>query len=114
MISVTEMAAEKINQAIATQDVDGKNLRLGVYSAGCSGGYQYALGFDDETDNDTTIEANGLSVLVKNDDVEKVKGTEIDYIITEMGEGFRVNNPNPAPEGKKGECSCGAPEDSRC
>ena len=49
MISVTEMAAEKINQAIATQDVDGKNLRLGVYSAGCSGGYQYALGFDDKT-----------------------------------------------------------------
>ena len=40
MISVTEIAAEKINQAIATQDVDGKKLRLGVYSAGCSGGYQ--------------------------------------------------------------------------
>ena len=114
MISVTDLAAEKINQAVATQDTSGKTLRLGVFPGGCSGGYQYALGFDDQSENDTTIEVNGLRVLVKNDDVEKVKGTEIDYIITEIGEGFRVNNPNPVPEGKKGECSCGAPEDSRC
>ncbi|MEC7686995.1 MAG: iron-sulfur cluster assembly accessory protein [Candidatus Thermoplasmatota archaeon] len=108
MISVTDTAAEKINQAIATQDIEGKTLRLGVFPGGCSGGYQYALGFDDKSDNDMTIEANGLKVLVKNDDMEKVKGTEIDYVITEMGEGFRVNNPNPVPEGKKGECGCGS------
>ena len=108
MISVTDIAAEKINQAIATQDIESKTLRLGVFPGGCSGGYQYALGFDDKSDNDMTIEANGLKVLVKNDDMEKVKGTEIDYVITEMGEGFRVNNPNPVPEGKKGECGCGS------
>ena len=108
MINVTDTAAEKINQAIATQDIEGKTLRLGVFPGGCSGGYQYALGFDDKSDNDMTIEANGLKVLVKNDDMEKVKGTEIDYVITEMGEGFRVNNPNPVPEGKKGECGCGS------
>ena len=108
MISVTDTAAEKINQAIATQNADGKTLRLGVFPGGCSGGYQYALGFDDESENDTTIEANGLKVLVKSDDMEKVKGTEIDYVVTEMGEGFRVNNPNPVPEGKKGECGCGS------
>jgi len=70
------------------------------------------LGFDDQNDNDTTVEANGLKLLVNNDDIEKVKGTEIDYIVTEMGEGFRVNNPNPAPEGQKGQCSCGS--DSGC
>tara|TARA_Y100000768_G_scaffold368046_1_gene331670 strand:+ start:376 stop:717 length:342 start_codon:yes stop_codon:yes gene_type:complete len=108
MINVTDTAAEKINQAIATQDIEGKTLRLGVFPGGCSGGYQYALGFDDKSDNDMTIKANGLKVLVKNDDMEKVKGTEIDYVITEMGEGFRVNNPNPVPEGKKGECGCGS------
>ena len=108
MISVTETAAEKINQAIATQDVDGKVLRLGVFPGGCSGGYQYALGFDDESEDDTTVEANGLKVIVKSEDMEKIKGTEIDYIVSEMGEGFRVNNPNPAPEGNKGECGCGS------
>ena len=113
MINVTEMAAEKINKALTDQEMVGKSLRLGVFPGGWGGGYQYALGFDDQNDNDTTFEANGLKLLVNNDDVEKIKGTEIDYIVTEMGEGFRVNNPNPAPEGKKGECGCGS-ESSCC
>ena len=107
MISITESAAEKINKAVSEQDINGKHLRVGVFPGGCGGGYQYALGFDDQTENDTTVEANGLKVLVNNDDLDKIKGTEIDYIVSEMGEGFRVNNPNPVPKGKKGECGCG-------
>ena len=110
MISVT---AKKISEAQSSQDIGDKMLRIGVFPGGCSGGYQYALGFDLKADNDSVFESNGLEVIVKSEDVEKVNGTEIDYIISEMGEGFRVNNPNPAPEGKKGECGCGA-ESSCC
>ena len=113
MISITKSAAEKINEAVNQQNLDGKSLRIGVFPGGCSGGYQYALGFDEERDNDSSFESKGLKVIVNSDYVEKLNGTEIDYIISEMGEGFRVNNPNPAPEGVKGECSCGA-ENSRC
>ena len=108
MISVTDLAAEKISKAQEGQDMNGKMLRIGVYSAGCSGGYQYALGFDAKSDDDSMFESNGLEVIVKSEDVEKVNGTEIDYVISEMGEGFRVNNPNPAPEGVKGQCNCGS------
>ena len=113
MISVTETAAAKINKSLDEQDMDGKALRLGVFVGGCSGGYQYALGPDSVKDNDTSVEANGLKFIVNSEDIEKIKGTEIDYIVTEMGEGFRINNPNPAPEGKKGECGCGS-ESSCC
>ena len=113
MISITKSAAEKINEAVNQQDLEGKSLRIGVFPGGCSGGYQYALGFDEERDNDSSFESKGLKVIVNSDYVEKLNGTEIDYIISEMGEGFRVNKPNPAPEGVKGECSCGA-ENSRC
>ena len=113
MISITKSAAEKINEAVNQQDLEGKSLRIGVFPGGCSGGYQYALGFDEERDNDSSFESKGLKVIVNSDYVEKLNGTEIDYIISEMGEGFRVNNPNPAPEGVKGECSWGA-ENSRC
>ena len=108
MISVTDTAAKKISEAQSSQDIGDKMLRIGVFPGGCSGGYQYALGFDAKADNDSVFESNGLEVIVKSEDVEKVNGTEIDYIISEMGEGFRVNNPNPAPEGKKGECNCGS------
>ena len=90
MISVTDIAAEKISKAQEDQEMAGKMLRIGVFSGGCSGGYQYALGFDARSDKDSVFESNGLEVIVKSDDVEKVNGTEIDYIISEMGEGFRV------------------------
>ena len=113
MISVTETAVEKINESLSEQDMDGKALRLAVFVGGCSGGYQHQLGLDEERDNDTSVEANGLKFVVNSEDIEKIKGTEIDYVVTEMGEGFRINNPNPAPEGKKGECGCGS-ESSCC
>ena len=106
MISLTESAAEKINKAVSEQDMNGKHLRVGVFPGGCGGGYQYALGFDDLGEDDSEFEAQGLKVIINNGDVDKIKGTEIDYVVSEMGEGFRVNNPNPAPEGKKGECGC--------
>ena len=107
MISITESAAEKINKAISEQDMDGKHLRVGVFPGGCGGGYQYALGFDNLGEDDSEFESQGLKLIINNGDVDKIKGTEIDYVVSDMGEGFRVNNPNPAPEGKKGECDCG-------
>ena len=107
MISLTESAAEKINKAVSEQDIEGKHLRIGVFPGGCGGCYQYALGFDSQGEGDSTFESQGLKLIVNCDDVNKIKGAEIDYVVSEMGEGFRVNNPNPAPEGKKGECGCG-------
>ena len=106
MISITESAAEKINKAVSEQDMNGKHLRVGVFPGGCGGGYQYALGFDEVGEDDSEFESQGLKLIINNGDVDKIKGTEIDYVVSEMGEGFRVNNPNPAPEGKKGECGC--------
>ena len=97
MISITESAAEKINKAVIEQEMNGKHLRVGVFPGGCGGGYQYALGFDDLGEDDSEFEAQGLKVIINNGDVDKIKGTEIDYVVSEMGEGFRVNNPNPAP-----------------
>ena len=107
MISLTESAAEKINKAVSEQEMEGKHDRVGVCTGGWSGGYQQGVGFDAQGEGDSTFESQGLKLIVNNDDVDKIKGTEIDYVVSEMGEGFRVNNPNPAPEGKKGECGCG-------
>ena len=62
MISVTDIAAEKLSKAQEGQDMTGKMLRIGVFSAGCSGGYQYALGFDARNDTDSVFESNGFIV----------------------------------------------------
>ena len=76
MISVTDVAAEKLSKAQEGQDMAGKMLRIGVFSGGCGGGYQYALGFDARSDTDSVFKSNGLEVIVKTEDVEKVSGTE--------------------------------------
>ena len=55
MISLTESAAEKINKAVSEQEMEGKHLRVGVFPGGCSGGYQYALGFDAQGEGDSTF-----------------------------------------------------------
>ena len=70
MISVTETAVEKINKSLNEQDMGGKCLRLGVFVGGCSGGYQYALGPDEERENDMAVEASGLKFLVNCEDIE--------------------------------------------
>ena len=64
MISVTDIAAEKLSKAQEGPDMAGKMLRIGVFSAGCSGGYQYALGFDAKRENDSVFESNGLEVII--------------------------------------------------
>ena len=90
MISITESAAEKINKAVSEQDMNGKHLRVGVFPGGCGGGYQYALGFDEVGEDDSEFESQGLKLIINNGDVDKIKGTEIDYVVSEMGEGFRA------------------------
>ena len=79
MISITESAAEKINKAVIEQEMNGKHLRVGVFPGGCGGGYQYALGFDELGDDDSEFESQGLKLIINNGDVDKIKGTEIDY-----------------------------------
>ena len=74
MISVTKSAAEKINEAVNQQGMEGKSLRIGVFPGGCSGGYQYALGFDAENDDDSSFESEGLKLIVNSEDIDKLKG----------------------------------------
>ena len=62
MISVTDMAAKKITEAQSSSEMDDKMLRIGVFPGGCSGGYQYALGFDAKGDNDSVFELSLIHI----------------------------------------------------
>ena len=99
MISLTEPAAEKINKAVSEQEMEGKHLRVGVFPGGCGGGYQYALGFDAQGEEDSTFESQGLKLIVNNGDVDKIKGTEIDYVVSEMGDCLLYTSPSPRDRG---------------
>src|SRR5256886_15901222 len=78
-------------------------LRVAVVGGGCSG-FQYHMAFENQTtDADQVFEFDGLKVAVDQMSSMYLDGTEIDYIETLEGAGFKFNNPNV-----KSTCGCGS------
>ena len=104
MITFTDKGAEKVQEFLTAQsaDVDTAGLRVGVRGGGCSG-FQYALAFDNQRDDDTVFEDHGLRILVDNPSLAYVRGAVVDYVDGLQGAGFKVENPNIVAA-----CGCGS------
>ncbi len=100
-ITVTENAAKQITKQLEKRG-SGIGLSLGVKISGCSG-FSYVLGYaEEESENETIFEHFGVKVLVKNEDLDKLEGIELDYAKEGINEAFKFRNPNAT-----GECGCG-------
>jgi iron-sulfur cluster assembly protein len=104
MISFTEQGAEKVREFLASQgtDIQTAGLRVGVRGGGCSG-FQYALAFDNQRDDDEVFEDHGLKILVDRPSLPYVRGAVVDYVESMQGAGFKVENPNVIAA-----CGCGS------
>jgi iron-sulfur cluster assembly protein len=104
MISFTEQGAEKVREFLASQgtDIQTAGLRVGVRGGGCSG-FQYALAFDNQRDDDEVFEDHGLKILVDRPSLPYVRGAIVDYVESLQGAGFKVENPNVIAA-----CGCGS------
>jgi len=103
MIDISEVAAEKIREIMASGDQPNAYLRLGVKSGGCSG-FTYNMGIDEEVgEQDDLLETKGLKVVMERDSVKYLRGLQIDYKESAMGGGFTIHNPNAVAT-----CGCGS------
>jgi len=103
MITISELAGEKIQEMLAAEETPNLFLRIGVKAGGCSG-FSYGMGFDDEQhDTDEVLNIQGLKVVVDADSVKYLRGLEIDFKESGMGGGFTINNPNATAT-----CGCGS------
>jgi iron-sulfur cluster assembly protein len=102
-ITLSDKAVEKIGELLGDQ-VEGQEqaLRVAVRGGGCSG-FQYALAFDQQKDDDHVFEVDGVAVVVDKVSMQFVFGSEVDYIEGLQGAGFQVNNPNVVAA-----CGCGS------
>jgi iron-sulfur cluster assembly protein len=100
-VTLTEKAAGRVKLAMQKQEKPKAGLRLYVAGGGCSG-FQYGLAFDDKTDGDHVIDSQGVTLLVDEQSAQYLDGSEVDYVESVMGEGFKVNNPNATET-----CGCG-------
>ena len=101
MITLTDKAAERVRTFIASRG-KGIGLRLGVKRTGCSG-YAYVVNYADEVSvTDTVFDSAGVKIVVDQESLDYIDGTEVDFVRQGLNEAFRFRNPKAA-----GECGCG-------
>jgi iron-sulfur cluster assembly protein len=103
MVTLTDIAAEKVRDFMQGQSAEGEvGLRVGVRGGGCSG-FQYALALDEQRDDDHVFDSSGIRVLVDPASLRYVEGSTVDFTESFMGSGFEVSNPNVVSS-----CGCGS------
>ena len=103
MITLTTIAAEKVREIAAAEGLTDQGLRLRVIGGGCAG-FQYDLFFEaSPTPLDETFESLGIKLYVDPLSYQYLDGTEIDFVETVLGAGFKFKNPNVS-----GTCGCGS------
>ena len=104
MITVTELAARKIQQQIAKRG-QGIGIRVGVKTTGCSG-LAYVLEYVDvEQGREICMEhhdINGVRIYLDPKHRPYLYGMTIDYVRNGLNEGFDFRNPN-----ERDRCGCG-------
>jgi iron-sulfur cluster assembly protein len=85
MISITPAAAETIRKAAAESGAQPPVLRLAAKRAD-DGSLDYGMGFDQQRPGDTTVEVEGITVVVAAQSRELVAGTRVDFVEIAPGE----------------------------
>ena len=104
MVTVTDNAAEKIRELMASEP-EGESGRPPDRRSG-----RRVLGLPVRArlrpgpqDGDNEIEANGVRVVIDPFSAPYLAGSEIDFVDALMGAGFAINNPNV-----QAACGCGS------
>lgn len=102
-IKFSDAAAIKVKQLVEEEENPSLMLRVYVTGGGCSG-FQYGFTFDEKVnDGDTTIEKQGVIMVVDAMSLQYLVGGEVDYTEGLEGSRFLVTNPNASTT-----CGCGS------
>lgn len=102
VITVTDVASEKVRQLIEAEGQPDLALRVAVRPGGCSG-FEYEMFFDsDIADDDLKADYDGVQVVVDPASAPHLEGATLDYKDSLMESGFTINNPNVSRS-----CGCG-------
>ncbi len=101
LITITEVGAKRVKEFLKNRG-SGLGVRIAITTTGCSG-YAYQLEFVDElNEGDSEYISNDVSLVVDPKSLTFIDGTEVDYVVDGLNEGFEFNNPLT-----KAKCGCG-------
>ncbi|MFI5304879.1 MAG: iron-sulfur cluster assembly accessory protein [Nitrospiria bacterium] len=96
MITITDLAKEKVVAAMEAEHRQGNALRVSVMGGGTPR-VQYGLAFESletRASNDVLLDAGPFKVLVDNQSALFLKGAIVDFIQDLQGGGFKITNPD--------------------
>jgi iron-sulfur cluster assembly protein len=102
IMSLTDAAAERINEIMEDSGKPVIGVRVGVKNAGCAG-MAYTLDYVTEAvKGDDHVSDKGVEVYIEPKATMFLLGTVMDFEESKMSAGFTFKNPN-----QTGECGCG-------
>ena len=101
-ISLTDAAADRVKDLIASAEGSVVGLRVGIKNGGCAG-QEYTFAFADSIQPlDEVVEDKGATVLIEGKAVLYLIGSELDFETTKLSSKFVFRNPNQTDA-----CGCG-------
>lgn len=102
-ITISESAAKAIQAQRIKRGTPDAAIRVGIRGGGCTG-FSYMFEWDDKEPKktDKVFTEHGVVLFVDRKSFVYLRGTELDFVTSMMGHGFKFNNPNA-----KGSCGCG-------
>lgn len=105
MITMSDLAAEKIREILKVEGLPNHGLRIVVSGGGCCGGSQYEITIDDKAgEGDTVVEKNGSRLFLDAATARALEGAELGYAEEGGAEGFVLSFPYGSPMAGGGGC----------
>ena len=102
VITLSDRAAERVKEIMASAKGSIVGVRVGVASGGCAG-MSYVMEYAKNANpNDEIVEDKGVKVLIDPKAIMYLLGTEMDYKKEEFASTFVFKNPNETER-----CGCG-------
>jgi iron-sulfur cluster assembly protein len=102
VVSLTDAAANRVREIMASAEKPLAGLRVGVRNGGCAG-MAYTMEWAESIlPHDEVVEDKGVKVLIDPKAVLFLLGTSMDFQTTKLSSGFVFNNPN-----QTSACGCG-------
>ncbi len=102
VMTLSEAAAARAREIMASSDTPDALLRVGVKNGGCAG-MSYTMDWTREVEpRDEVVEDKGVKLVIDPKAVLFLLGTEMDFETTKLSSGFVFRNPN-----QTSACGCG-------
>ena len=102
LMSLTDAAAERIQNIIANSEKPIAGIRVGVKNGGCAG-MAYTVDYAESiAPNEDVVEEKGVKIVIDPKALMFLLGTEMDFKTDKFASQFVFNNPN-----ETSACGCG-------